>query len=105
MLQLWNSTSDGELADSEVTVRIDGKICTIPAGGKVFLKPGESITLTPGIYHLFTAEDETVLAWEVSMVNDDRTDNRFYKAQARFTAIEEDEPAKYLLCNEYPECR
>ena len=105
MLQLWNSTSDGELADSEVTVRIDGKICTLPAGGKVFLKPGESITLTPGIYHLFIAEDEKVLAWEVSMVNDDRTDNRFYEAQARFSAIEEDEPAKYLLCNEYPECR
>ena len=105
MLQLWNSTKDEELGSTEVTVRIDGRACTIPAGGKVFLKPGESITLSPGVYHLFTAEDEKVLAWEVSMVNDDRTDNRFYDEQARFTAIEEDEPAKFLLCNEYPECK
>ncbi len=105
MMQLWNSTKDEALDNTEVTVRIDGKKCTLPAGGKVFLKPGESITLSPGTYHLFTAEDEKVLAWEVSMVNDDRTDNRFYEAQARFTAIEEDEPARYLLCNEYPKCR
>jgi D-lyxose ketol-isomerase len=39
------------------------------------------------------------------MVNDDHSDNRFYEPQARFTYIEEDEPAEYLLCNEYPEAR
>lgn len=103
MLQLWNSTKDGELGDTDVTVRIDGKMCAVPAGGKVYLKPGESITLSPGQYHLFTAVDEKVLAWEVSMVNDDNTDNRFYEAQDRFARIKEDEPAEYLLCNEYPE--
>jgi D-lyxose ketol-isomerase len=105
MLQLWNSTSEEELDNTDVTVRIDGRKCTVPAGGKVFLKPGESITLSPGQYHLFTAKDEKVLAWEVSMVNDDNTDNRFYEEQARFTDIEEDEPAEYLLCNEYPEAK
>ncbi len=105
MLQLWNSTKEGELEDTDVTVRIDGKACTVTAGGKVFLKPGESITLRPGQYHLFTAKEEKVLAWEVSMVNDDNTDNRFYETQERFTYIEEDEPAEYLLCNEYPEAR
>jgi D-lyxose ketol-isomerase len=105
MIQLWNSTEKGELADTEVTVRIDGRKCTVPSGGKVYLKPGESITLCPGQYHLFTAKEEKVLAWEVSMVNDDNTDNRFYETQARFTRIEEDEPAEYLLCNEYPEAR
>ncbi len=105
LLQLWNSTSDGELDSTDVTVRIDGKVCTVPAGGQVFLKPGESITLNPGLYHLFTAKDKKVLAWEVSMVNDDNTDNHFYETQARFIDIEEDEPAKYLLCNEYPEAR
>jgi D-lyxose ketol-isomerase len=39
------------------------------------------------------------------MVNDDNADNRFYEEQARFTDIEEDEPAEYLLCNEYPEAK
>jgi len=105
MLRLWNSTKEGNLDDSNVTVRIDGRRCTVPAGGEVFLKPGESITLTPGIYHLFTAVDEKVLGWEVSAVNDDNTDNRFLEPQARFADIEEDEPAEYLLCNEYPEAR
>ena len=105
MLQLWNSTREGGLNQTDVTVRIDGKLHTVPAGGKVYLKPGESITLNPGQYHLFTAKSEKVLAWEVSMVNDDNTDNRFYEAQARFTDIEEDEPAEYLLCNEYPEAK
>ncbi len=103
LLQLWNSTQGEELADTEVTVRIDGRVCTVPAGGSVFLRPGESITLNPGMYHLFTAKEKKVLAWEVSMVNDDKTDNHFYESQARFTEIEEDEPAEFLLCNEYPE--
>ena len=105
MLQLWNSTKDEELSDTDVVVRIDGRKCNVPAGSRVYMKPGESITLTPGLYHLFTAKEEKVLAWEVSMVNDDNIDNRFYEKQARFTDIEEDEPPEYLLCNEYPEAR
>jgi D-lyxose ketol-isomerase len=43
-----------------------------------------------------------VLVGEVSKVNDDRTDNRFLEEVGRFPEIDEDEPAKYLLCNEYP---
>ena len=39
---------------------------------------------------------------EVSMCNDDNTDNRFYDVPGRFPAVEEDEPAYRLLCNEYP---
>lgn len=105
MLQLWNSTPAGELADTEVTVRTDGRTIKAPAGGKVYLKPGESITLTPELYHLFTAKEEKVLAWEVSMVNDDNTDNRFHETQDRYTEIEEDESAQYLLCNEYPKAK
>ncbi|EJS87388.1 hypothetical protein AAUPMB_14130, partial [Pasteurella multocida subsp. multocida str. Anand1_buffalo] len=33
--------------------------------------------LTPFLYHSFWAEDGVVLAGEVSMANDDLTDNRF----------------------------
>ena len=39
---------------------------------------------------------------EVSMCNDDNTDNRFEEVQGRFPTIEEDEPPYRLLCNEYP---
>ena len=43
-----------------------------------------------------------VLLGEVSQVNDDNTDNRFYEPVGRFPAIEEDEPPYRLLCGEYP---
>lgn len=102
MIQVWNATEDEQLADTDVTVRLDGCVQTVPAGTILRLAPGASITLPPRQYHMFWAEGETCLAWEVSMVNDDNTDNRFYEEQRRFTGIEEDEPARFLLCNEYP---
>jgi hypothetical protein len=42
---------------------------------------------------------------EVSKVNDDANDNRFYKPTGRFPAIEEDEKPFRLLCNEYPKVK
>ena len=47
-------------------------------------------------------ESSKVLIGEVSMCNDDNTDNRFYVNNSRFPTIEEDEPPYRLLCNEYP---
>jgi D-lyxose ketol-isomerase len=54
------------------------------------------------MYHSFWAEGGKTLIGEVSMVNDDNADNRFYEPMGRFPQIEEDEEALYLLCNEYP---
>lgn len=107
VIRLWNSTPEEELADTPVIVSIDGCKTTVPAGGKVVLKPGQSITLRPGQYHAFWAEKGhgMALLGEVSMVNDDHNDNRFYEPQKRFTTIEEDEPARYLLCGEYPKAK
>jgi hypothetical protein len=106
VLQLWNADRDTEEldTDSEVVVSIDGMRRHIKPGGKVVLQPGESITLEPYVYHCFYAEDGggTVLGGEVSRVNDDANDNRFHKPRKRFPEIEEDQPARYLLCNEYP---
>jgi D-lyxose ketol-isomerase len=101
VVQLYNSTEDEGLADTDVTVSIDGVLRTVPAGGTVTLGVGESITLEPYCYHAFWAAEGTVLAGEVSRVNDDNTDNRFYDAAGRFPAIEEDEPPLHLLVNDY----
>jgi D-lyxose ketol-isomerase len=38
---------------------------------------------------------------EVSQVNDDNTDNRFFEPVGRFPEVEEDEKPLYLLGNEY----
>lgn len=101
VIQLYNSTPDDGLDDSDVAVLTDGVRRTVPAGGKVVLEPGESITLPTRLYHAFWAEESRVLIGEVSLVNDDNTDNRFYEPVGRFPEIEEDEPPLYLLCNEY----
>jgi len=42
-----------------------------------------------------------VLIGEVSMVNDDANDNRFFEVIGRFPEIEEDEKPVRLLVNDY----
>ena len=84
--------------------RVDGIATKVKAGGLVKLQPGESITLPPYCYHRFYAVKGSgrVLGGEVSRVNDDSGDNRFYEPMPRYPAVEEDEAPLYLLCNEYP---
>ncbi len=101
-MQIYHATEDEQLdTQRPVTLSIDGGLRTMEPGEKVVLKPGQGICFPPYTYHRFWAEGEPVLGWEVSMVNDDHADNRFLKPLARFSAIEEDEPVKWVLCNEY----
>jgi D-lyxose ketol-isomerase len=100
-IELYNSTEDEQLADTPVTVSMDGVSRTVPAGTVVRLGPGESITLTTGMYHTFWAEDATALVGEVSAVNDDAADNRFLEPAGRFPAIDEDELPLHLLVGDY----
>ena len=105
MMQLYNSTEQEELdRTTPVTVVSDGVQITVPAGTVLELRPGQSITLTHGMYHAFWAKEGTgrVLIGEVSQCNDDNTDNRFYEPMGRFPSIEEDESPYRLLCTEYP---
>ncbi|MDO4633590.1 MAG: D-lyxose/D-mannose family sugar isomerase [Eubacteriales bacterium] len=102
-VQVWNSTSkeDGYKVDeeSEVHVVCDGMDVTVPAGGIVKVSNGNSITLTPYIYHRFYAEGGDLIVGEVSKVNDDANDNHFSE-EMRLT-IEEDEPVRHILCGGY----
>lgn len=107
IIKMYNSTEDGKFADTPVTVYSDGRSYQIPAGGTITLTPGESVTLKCGQYHQFWGENGkgTILVGEVSKVNDDRVDNRFYEPTGRFPEIEEDEKPLYLLGNEYPSAK
>jgi D-lyxose ketol-isomerase len=102
VIQLYNATPDESLADSPVTVLMDGIERKVAAGDCVVLKPGESITLPPYLYHKFWGRGAQVLVGEVSVVNDDQRDNRFYEPVGRFPQIEEDAAPLYLLCTDYP---
>ncbi|MDD4124289.1 MAG: D-lyxose/D-mannose family sugar isomerase [Eubacteriales bacterium] len=104
IVEVYNCGENETLADTPVTVTTDGYVRTVPAGTKLCLTPGESITLPPYQYHAFWGEKGRgkVLIGEVSMVNDDKCDNRFYETMGRFPQIEEDEAPLYYLCGEYP---
>lgn len=101
VVQLHNRTDDGALAQTPVSVTCDGIRREVEAGGTVVLGPGESITLTPYLYHQFYAVEGNGLIGEVSSVNDDATDNYFLDLLPRFPKIDEDEPPLRLLCTEY----
>ena len=105
LIRVFNSLPDEEIdRESPVTVHIDGETRTVSAGTQIALRPGQSITIYPYLYHDFEVEPGSgpVLLGEVSQCNDDNTDNRFNPPVGRFPAIEEDEPPYRLLCNEYP---
>jgi len=100
-VQLYNLKEGGGLADTEVSVACDGVRRKLPAGSIVYLGPGESITLTPFLYHQFYGVDGDAIIGEVSSVNDDAADNFFLEALPRYPKIVEDEAPAKLLCNEY----
>ena len=102
-ITVYNADEKEDFADTDVHLTIDGKKVVVPAGGKVLLKPGQSVTLLPGQYHQWIGVPGTgpVMLFEVSTTNDDMVDNRFHSAQSRIPQIEEDEPAEYLIFNDY----
>jgi D-lyxose ketol-isomerase len=106
VIRLWNSTEDDQLAETDVTVAMDGVDVTIPAGGTITLRPGDSVCLPQRNYHRFWGEKGTgtILVGEVSRVNDDHVDNHFYDTLGRFPEIDEDEAPLYLLYNDYSRC-
>lgn len=103
VIDLYNSTTDNKFDTTPVHFKTDGVKRTVSAGGSVVLHPGESICLEQGMYHRFYGEagKGKVLVGEVSMVNDDNSDNCFYEEIGRFPVIEEDEAPLHLLVSDY----
>ncbi|NCO22426.1 MAG: D-lyxose/D-mannose family sugar isomerase [Rhodobacterales bacterium] len=102
VLQLFAPNPDGSInRTDDVTVPSDAMPVTLPAGGHLRLKPGQSVTLMPGIWHAFWAEQGDCLIGEVSTVNDDKTDNVFEKPIGRFSTIDEDVAPLHLLVSDY----
>jgi len=102
VIQLYNANGKQGLANTPVTVSLDGVKQQVNAGDAVVLSAGESITLPPRLYHKFWGAERRVLVGEVSLVNDDERDNRFFEPLGRFPEIEEDEEPLHLLVTDYP---
>ncbi|WP_170372734.1 D-lyxose/D-mannose family sugar isomerase [Ruegeria arenilitoris] len=102
VMEIYASAPDGSIdRNTPVTVPSDACPVTIQPGEHLRLKPGESVTLMPGIWHAFWAEKGDCLIGEVSTVNDDRTDNVFEQPIPRFATIEEDTAPEFLLVADY----
>jgi D-lyxose ketol-isomerase len=98
-------TGQAGLSDEPFDVSVSGVRTHIRAGELIRLKPGDSLTIEPFMYHRFWAEEGQgrVLSMEVSTICDDYTDNFFLNSDGieRFPETLEDEPPRYLRVNEY----
>lgn len=94
---------DGLDTERRVQVQVDGITWTLEPGERLVLRPGESISVPPKLYHRFFGEQGhgDVLTGEVSKVSDDQGDNRYLEPLERFPEIEEDEPPLRLLVPDY----
>ena len=102
-IDLYGALENEEVdEESPVTVYCDGERRTVEPGRTLLFQPGESITLTPRMYHRFWASEKAgvLICGEISTVNDDNNDNRFAEKVSRFAHVEEDEAPLYPLCNE-----
>ncbi|MCD2172434.1 D-lyxose/D-mannose family sugar isomerase [Rhizobium sp. C4] len=102
VIEFSATNADGDLSDADIIVPVDGIHRRLTQWQPLELRPGESVTIMPGLYHRFYGRpgDGPVLVGEVSQVNDDRTDNFFLEPVGRFSEIEEDEPPLRPLWNE-----
>jgi D-lyxose ketol-isomerase len=79
----------------------DVSVIDLKPGDQVRLEPGESLTLEPFIAHSFWAEGGAALAGEVSLANDDTTDNYFLPPLDPPSPIDEDAPARYVTVRDH----
>jgi len=102
-VEAYRCSESDSLLKAPLTVSIDGVKKQVQPGELIELEPGESIYLTPDVYHKFWGKKGhgKVLIGEVSTVNDDYSDNKFYEEVKRFSDIEEDEEPLYLLYDDY----
>jgi D-lyxose ketol-isomerase len=103
LIELFDSDEKEDLSKTPFTLKVDGVIHKVKPGDIIKLTPGESICLEQGVYHRFYGEKGKgkVMVGEVSAVNDDSSDNRFYSPAGRFPDITEDEAPVCLLASDY----
>ncbi len=103
VIEIFQGGEKGQLLDDDVTLSVDGIQQILKPGEELVLSPGQSVCLKPYVYHRFYGEPAhgKVLIGEVSTVNDDANDNRFYEPIGRFPDIEEDVEPIHLLVSDY----
>ena len=101
VVELFKVDAHGAPAKERFRALKDVSVLDLKPGDQVRLEPGESLTLEPFIAHAFWAEGGAELAGEVSLANDDATDNYFLPPLKPFPPIEEDAPARYVTVRDH----
>ncbi|MGA2792654.1 MAG: D-lyxose/D-mannose family sugar isomerase [Roseiarcus sp.] len=101
VVELFKVDSTGARLDERLEVLKDVDMLDLAPGQRVSLEPGESLTLDPFVAHSFWAEGGAVLAGEVSLANDDATDNYFLPPLGPAAPIEEDAPMRYVTVRDH----
>lgn len=104
LITLWKAGDDNLPSDHRFTLAVSGIRREVAPGETIRIEPGESICLPPGTFHQFWGEEGfgPSVSGEVSSVCDDRADNYFLEKRERFPTVDEDEPMRFVRCNEYP---
>jgi len=93
-IQVYNVSVDGkpDLAAGG-TIYCDGVRTEFAAGQILEFEPGESVTITPSVFHSLWAKADAgvVVAGEVTTFCDPHNDNQFLEGSRRFMQIDEDE--------------
>ena len=101
VVELFKVDRNGEPMKERFRAMKDVTALDLGPGDRVRLEPGESLTLAPYVAHAFWAEGGAAIAGEVSLANDDRTDNYFIPPLGPPPPIEEDAPARYVTVRDH----
>jgi D-lyxose ketol-isomerase len=101
VVELFKVDSTGRRRDERFQALKDCEMLDLAPGARVALEPGESLTLEPYVAHAFWAEGGAVLAGEISLANDDASDNYFLPPLEPFGPIEEDAPMRYVTVRDH----
>ena len=101
VVELFKVDRAGRRLDERVRVLKDATMVEVAAGGRIVLEPGESLVLEPYVAHAFWAEGGATLGGEVSLANDDATDNYFLPPPDAPAPIDEDAPMRHPTVGDY----
>ncbi len=101
VVELFKVNRSGEPLKERFRVLKDATTLDLGPGDQVRLEPGESLVLEPFVAHAFWAEGGATLGGEVSLANDDASDNYFLPSLAPPAPIVEDRPKKYVTVRDY----
>ena len=101
-LRLHRSTPSGVLDETvNVQTEIDAAVRKLTPGARLVLHPGERVLIEPMTFHECWAEQDDVIAREISSASDEISDTFFLSQIGFATALDEDEKPRRLLISDY----